>query len=494
MSGFLLRPSPPLIPLLPLIAIYAAVCLLWIGFANGIAPNIIAAAYNEQSLSVLNWFFQSHRSLPREHYLDLWNVIAAAVLIATVLHLVIVLFIGSIGRKHRLLLLDTPRACSRTNFVLIAFSAAFLAVTALSWAHGDYRAYLEMWMIVLGGRDPWPAGTPRYPFNTYGPLFDALALLVRVNPLTNKLLFAFSYLVYVIWLIKDFAPRRGLAAFSWPWLGLWLVNPFPWVEIAYFGYFDVLVGLACIAAVHSLVGKKAGVSGTSLALGILLKYMPIVILPFLVFSERRLSFRLLTFCVGVVICGLVVSVLIWGTSTFWPLTFAATRPPHWSIYDVLASTHSPLRLFWDPPNPNSLDWLEKPFLVTAGLGMFAWCMFRRTGPALSATLAVLATLLFYRTGYINYQMVPFLLISYWMVSEWERLGEYSALAALLGGYFGVLAILELVHWTLSTEDILYNDIVIFKFLLGCALLIGLVQFSASPRAAANQGTRPCGRI
>jgi hypothetical protein len=54
MSGFLLRPSPPLIPLLPLIAIYAAVCLLWIGFANGIAPNIIAAAYNEQSLSVLN--------------------------------------------------------------------------------------------------------------------------------------------------------------------------------------------------------------------------------------------------------------------------------------------------------------------------------------------------------------------------------------------------------------------------------------------------------
>ena len=42
----------------PLIAIYAIMCLLWIGFADGVAPNIIAAAYNERSLSVLNWLFK----------------------------------------------------------------------------------------------------------------------------------------------------------------------------------------------------------------------------------------------------------------------------------------------------------------------------------------------------------------------------------------------------------------------------------------------------
>ena len=121
-------------PLLPLIAIYAVVCLLWIGFANGVAPNIIAAAYNEQSLSVLNWAFQGHRSLPIEHYLDRWSVIAIAVLIATILHLVIVLFIAGIERKHRLLLLNSSRPDLCTNFVLIVFSAAFLALTALSGA------------------------------------------------------------------------------------------------------------------------------------------------------------------------------------------------------------------------------------------------------------------------------------------------------------------------------------------------------------------------
>src|SRR5262249_24731561 len=152
---------------------------------------------------------------------------------------------------------------------------------------------------------------------------------------------------------------------------------------------------------------RDAVSGIYLAVGVLLKYMPIVILPFFVFSERRFHFRLLSFCLGGVIVGLAVSTLIWGPSTFLPLALAALRQPAWSIYDVLASTHSPLRLFWEPPNSNFFDWLEKPFLVTAGLAVFLWCVLRRIGPALSATLAILVTLLLHRTGQFNYQMVPF---------------------------------------------------------------------------------------
>ena len=330
--------------------------------------------------------------------------------------------------------------------------------------------------------------------NAYGPLFNVLAPLVWVNPLANKLLFAFSYLVYVIWLIKDFAPRRGFVALSWPSVGLWLLNPFPWQQIAYFGYFDVLVSLACVAAVHSLVGSKDGASGTYLALGILLKYMPIVILPFLVFSERRFHFRLLSFCVGVVILGLVVSVLIWGTSTFLPLTFAATRSSYWSIYVVLASTHSPLRPFLDSPN---VDWLEKPLLLTAGLGMFTWCILRQIEPALSSALAILVTLLFYRVGYANYQMVLFSLISYWAVSNWAQFKEHSVLAALLVGYFGFLAIADSPIWSGLVGSIFYSDIafMLFRFLLGCALLVGLVHAASTagrqePQREADVSSRP----
>ena len=475
----------------PLIVIYVVLSILWIGFAYEAAPSIIIAAYNEKSLWFLNWVFQGRRSLPVEHFLQRWNVIAAAVLIAALLHFLIVVLIESIDRRHRSRLVEPAKSGLWTNSVLIGFSAAFLGLTAASWGPGDYSGYLYEWLLVLDGRDPWyrtsyPDHPPNFTamvarpsLNPYGPLFNALAPLVWVNPLANKLLFAFSYLVYLIWLIKDFAPRHGCGALWWPWLGLWLLNPFPWVEIAYLGYFDVLVGIACVAAVHSLIDRKDGASGSYLALGILLKYMPIVILPFLVFSEGRFRARVLSFCVGLVLLGLAVSAIIWGKSTFLPLTFAATRDPHWSIYHILASTHSPLRLFWD--STNSLDWLEKPLLVAAGLGVFAWCVLRRTGPALSAVLAVLVTLLFYRAGYINYQIVPFLLISYWIVSERERLEKHFALAAALNGYFGVLAVLELVHWSMLTEGTLYSNIVIFKFLLGCAILVGLARFSARAR-------------
>ncbi len=465
-SNYMLR------PLSSLIAIYASVCILWIGFAKGVAPNIITDAYNEQTLSVLNWAFQGHRSLPIGHYLDLWSEITIAVLIATILHLVIVLFIVGSEHKDPLLLDNSSKPNSRTNFVLIVFSAAFLGLTALSPTRGDYPAYLREWKAVLGGHDPWlDTG------NAYGPLFNMLSLLVRINPRANKLFFAFSCLVYLIWLVKDFAPRRGLVALSWPLSGLWLLNPFPWVEIAYFGYFDVLVALACVAAVHNVNRGKDGISGTYLALGILLKYMPIVILPFLVFGERRPHFRLFSFCVVVFVFGLIVSVLIWGMSTFLPIGLAATRHSHWSIYDALAATNS-IRFLSDSSNLDPFVWLERPLLVTTALGMFVLCVLRQTGPALSAVLAVSVTLLFYRAGYINYQMVPYLLILYWVFSERPQL--HPVLVALLGGYFDLLAILEFAHWGFYpkfTGD-LYSNIVIFKFLLGCALLVGLVQSSS----------------
>ena len=283
------------------------------------------------------------------------------------------------------------------------------------------------------------------------------------------------------------APRFTL---SWPWVGFWLLNPLPWVEIAYSGYFDVLVSLACVAAVHSLVRSKEGASGTYLAVGILLKFMPIVILPFLVFSERRFHFRLLCFCIGVVFVGFAVSFFIWGTSTFLPLTFAATRKSAGSIYVVLASTHSPLRLFWDTPN---VDWLDKPLLLTAGLGVFAWCIHRQTEPALSSALAVLVTLLFYRIGFFNYQIVFFSLSSYWAVSKWAQFKEHHVLAALLVVYFGFLGIVFIADWieTWSSIAIFYSNIVVFlfKFLLGCALFAGLVLSSRQTVSGSSKRAR-----
>jgi hypothetical protein len=160
------------------------------------------------------------------------------------------------------------------------------------------------------------------------------------------------------------------------------------------------------------------------------------------------------------------------------LSFAASRTPVLSIYELLSSVRSPLRLFWDSPNVN---WLEMPLLLTAGLGVFAWCIVRQTGPALSAALAVLVTLLFYRLGSINYQMVLYFLISYWAISEWERLKKNTVLATLLVSYFGFLGVVDIGIW-LGLEGYGHYSmvVVLLKFLVGCALLAGLIQFSPRP--------------
>jgi hypothetical protein len=471
-------------PYILLIVAYAILGTAWAAFAHCIAPRIIVAAYADQSHSMLDRIFQSN-PLSVEHYLHSWNLITGAIDIAVVLHCVIVFFIASIDRRHKLRFRNAAKTNSNANVMLIAFSAVFLTATAITgFSTGDYSSYDTEWISILNGQNPW-AWNYYELLNTYGPLFNVLAPITWLNPLFNKLLFAFSYVVYVIWLIKVHGPRRSFDASSWYCYGLLLLNLFPWVQLAYLGHFDVLVGLACVAAVHSVVYRKDALSGTCLASGILLKFIPIVILPFLAFNERRFHFRLVGCCIAFVGLGFLASVLAWGTSTFAPLAFAATREPIWSIYYLMNSPHSPLWLFWDPPHA---EWLEKPLLLTAGLSMFAWCTFRQVELSLSATLAILVTLLLYRVGFPNYYLVFLCVVSYWVVSEWRCFGTKSVLAALLIGFFNFLAVAVLSYRLGITGYIFYSTkvIALLQFLLGCTILAGLIWLSASSARSARK--------
>ena len=466
---------------LPVIAIYAAFCFVLAGFAHWILPPIIAAAY-----PILNWGLHSGSSLPVDHYLDRWSVISRTLQLAAMLHLIIILFIRAIDSKRSSSPIEIERANSQINLVLIVFSAAFLTVSILSQARGDYNAYIREWTDLLGGFDPWTwiiDLTFTHYGNAYGPLFNVLAPLLWFTPLASKLLFSFTYIVYVIWLIKDFGADRGLVALSWPVIVFWLVNPFAWVEIAFFGHFDVLVALACVAAVHGRVRDKDVFAGVCLALGILLKFLPIVILPFLAFDRRRFHFILFTSCAALIIASLCVSVLVWGNATFAPLIFASSRSSIASIYQIGSLVGSPRHLF-----PNAAHWLEKPLLLTAGLGVFTWSMVYKIGPALSAVLAILVTLQFYRVGYINYQMVLFSLVSYWAISEWKYLQEHSILSALLVGYFGFLAIVDGAIALGLEEYGSYSLVtVLCKSVLGFALLASLLTHQAIQTVSGTAG-------
>ena len=372
------------------------------------------------------------------------------------------------------------------NTVLAMFAALFLCWTlVIGIGHGANVDYLAEWREVLAGHDPWRPG-PSLPLNAYGPLFNALAVLVWISPVAPKVVFAASYIGFVAWLGLRVALRSD-GAIDRGVLWLCILNPFPWIEIAHFGFFDVLVGIACVAAVHAARRGHDWRAGAWLGVGILLKFVPVVLLPFLAMRQRRPHPAVVAAAIAVSGLGLAISIAIWGRSTLDPILFASNRPAVMSIYALLGSPDSPLRI----GVPFDLARLEKPLLIVAGGAMFAWCQWRRAGLALSALLAILVTLLSYRSGYNNYQMIAFALLAYWLTAERESAravrGLSLALTAWLGALLAIDAGFPVVRRIVSEElGTLYLDSAyLARWLAGCALVLVLAAARVQP--STNRG-------
>jgi hypothetical protein len=428
-----------------LVALYGLPAMVGAAFSVGVVPPIIRAAYLGQSLAVLNRLFRRRIPHPVEHYLDLWQAAWQAILLAWLCHFAVVLAVRASDRWL------TEDSASRTiNRRLIAFALGFLALTVLSGPRHDYVAFVDIWKAVRQGYDPWwILRGLGYPLNAYGPLFNVLALPARVNAMAPKLLFALAYCLFAVVFLKGGMARPGPAGFPAHRLLAWLISPFPWVEVAYFGHFDVLVGIACVIAVAALIRGREVVAGSSLAVGFLLKLIPIVILPFVAIDLDRegrrihVRFRLLAGAVVPMIVGYAASYAIWGLATFRPFTFAATRGSTlMSIYRYLRGSGSPLLWFTDHPN---LDAWSTPCLAAALLAVFLVCRYRRADPATSALVAVLTTLLYYQVGFIQYQMILFLLMADWLSRHGSVLTHRPGLAVAILGYFGWLSVFDLIY-------------------------------------------------
>ena len=178
-----------------------------------------------------------------------------------------------------------------------------------------------------------------------------------------------------------------------------------------------------------------------------------------------------------------LSCLVWGMSTLSPLELAATRSATpLSIFYFVRGRYSPLRLlgvtvYFD-------DWA--PFvLFSALLVAWAWAWVRRPVVEAAALVAAVTTLLFYRTAYPQYQMVPFVIGSSWAVRHWESLRGRIGPVAAIACYFGWLGAFDL-YYAFDDEGAIYGYWAIVQhavglpsFLFGCAFLAGII-LSAPP--------------
>ena len=410
-----------------LVLLYAVAAAGWVAFAQVVAAPAVEAAYREQALPVLNRLLAGRTRHPLGHYRDLWRAASGAVLLALGAHGLVV-------------------AAARRRGVPIgpiaALAALFLASAVLSGPRQDYAAFLEIWDATCRGVDPWWVH-PRwgYPLNAYGPLFNAFAPLAWINPLAPKLLTALAYLLFVVDFLsspsrEQKGPRGRLAL-------AYLFGPYFWVEIAYYGHLDVLVALACVYAVRArLRGRDLG-SGVFLGLGVLLKFLPVVLIPALILDGRRPRPRVALGAAGVIGGGLAISSAAWGPATFRPLAFAASRGPALlSVFRFLAGRYSPLRPILDPAD---LARLNAPILAIALLAVALACVRRRVDASTSAVAAALATLLAYKVGFPQYPMILFLLLPDWVALHRQTLAADRPLVVAACAYLGWISAFDLLY-------------------------------------------------
>jgi hypothetical protein len=226
---------------------------------------------------------------------------------------------------------------------------------------------------------------------------------------------------------------------------------------------------------------------------VLLKYIPIVSLPFLSLERGRIRWRLIEISLGLIGLGMAISCLVWGPSTFRPLRFAATRSSTYlSIFRFLQGQYSPLRAIGLHVDTESL---ATPLLVVALLTAWWWCRSRRVGPATGAVLSLLVTLLLYRNGFPQYQMVLFMVASYWICETWHERRHRTALAVAFIGYFGWISIFDFIYNQIGDSSVRFENAVgLPTFLLGGAFLVCLIRSEPTslegPSSATDLPTTP----
>ncbi len=416
-----------LIKLLAWAGLYAALATTWVAVARWVVePMLTARPLGPVALGIQKYLYVPPVQFLTQDPVGQWRELASAVVIALAMHAAIVIRPG--------------RAASRGLEVILGVgAAAFLGVAVLAGYRQDYFFYEEIWYHVLRGEDPWFlvfGMLGQYPLNAYGPLFNLFAGAAWINPRAPRLLGAFAYLMFAAATCRAFAARKPGRAIAWLAPLVLLANPYPWIEAAFYGHFDVMVALTTLAAVRARERGREAISGLWLAAGVLLKYLPLALLPILADDREGKPFRfrgrLLMTAIVVIAGGMAISVLVWGGSTFRPMGLAASRPAMGaSLAWAIRGPYSPLRGTEIAANIETLSTLAQLGAIAA-----AWWWSRTRRPAIEAVVfsAVMGLVVFYRVGYPQYQMSPFVLGWAWLLDGWDRL-RFRAVPALAVGLY-----------------------------------------------------------
>lgn len=286
-----------------------------------------------------------------------------------------------------------------TIAMLAAVSSLTIAVAYFSGTKHDYIAYANQWEIVLDGGNPW-VGTD----NAYGPLHNAIAWLYGLDHLLPKGLFTLLHVAtgaiasFGSLGIDDTTSRLQRSCL----FAFFVLSPYSLITVGVYANNDILPAAAMVLALMGVVAFNKPISslasGSLLAIGVLCKFYPLIILPSLAFQHRKLDWPLLSGFLVTLILGGSLAYWHWGTSALLPLLFAGARSS--KDLSIFHFTSKVLGM--------QLDSFSLPLMVIV-FAAISWFLFSKNANAVIGSIVTFAAVLsVYKVGHQQFYLFFFL--------------------------------------------------------------------------------------
>ena len=262
----------------------------------------------------------------------------------------------------------------------------------------DYRSYLGQWRLLLDGANPWSTD------NNYGPLHTVVGFLLPFGQLAPKFLLVGALLIANAALVFSLLRERGVG----PILIIYLLAVPTNVLVVgvgiIYGLNDALVASLLVAAVLFKLRGNFLATGTLIGLAALVKYYPLLLLPFFALNGNRLHWSVIASGLAVFCVGMAAASAIWGEEVFNGILHGVTRKTK------LLSFLGPLQEIVG--DVKIVRWLKEynAYLVICGVGVAFLCTWRAGRNWLeAAVLGYLVMLTLYKVGNQQFYL-PWLLM------------------------------------------------------------------------------------
>ncbi len=273
---------------------------------------------------------------------------------------------------------------------------AMLALVIAGGVQHDYVFYLDQWRLAFSLPAQWVS-------YSYGPIHLILAYATVFGPLGPKILMCAAFAVvdtYLLYRLMNYSgniktailfyllciPLNGLIIFA----GFW------------YGQNDILVAGFILAAILARLDRKFVLTGILIGLAALIKYYPLLFLPFLMFDDRSIRLRPAFSAISIFVFGIGLTWLLLGNSIFSSWFVGISKPA--KLLSILSSLHVHP---WVAGGKGIVEWLveyNSLMVVCVAILMILLSWYNGLSWLSSFVVGTLAILLSYKVGHQQFYL------------------------------------------------------------------------------------------